>query len=126
MSTQTNQQFRLASRPVGLPTPGNWQLAEEPLAPLAEGEVRVKIIYLSLDPAMRGWMNEGKSYIAPVELGAVMRGFTISEIVESRSTRFTVGQIVQGSLGWQRFAVAHERYVQPVPPGVPLPAALSA
>jgi NADPH-dependent curcumin reductase CurA len=103
MSAQTNQQLRLASRPVGLPTPENWQLVEEALPPLEEGEVRVKVLYLSLDPAMRGWMNEGKSYIRPVAIGEVMRAGAIGVVVESRSTRFAVGDHLSGAFGVQRF-----------------------
>jgi NADPH-dependent curcumin reductase CurA len=103
MSTDTNQQFRLASRPVGLPTDANWQLTDEPLAPLAEGQVRVKVLYLSLDPAMRGWMNEGKSYIRPVAIGEVMRAGGVGVVVESRAPRFAPGDHVSGSLGVQRW-----------------------
>jgi NADPH-dependent curcumin reductase CurA len=103
MSIDTNQQFRLASRPVGLPTQDNWQLTEEALAPLDEGHVRVKTLYLSLDPAMRGWMNEGKSYIRPVAIGEVMRAGGVGVVVESRSPRFASGDHVSGALGVQRF-----------------------
>ena len=59
-----NHQFRLAARPVGLPKPGDWQYTEEPVPEPGDGEVLVKVLYLSLDPAMRGWMNDGRSYIA--------------------------------------------------------------
>jgi NADPH-dependent curcumin reductase CurA len=126
----TNQQFRLASRPVGLPTNDNWQLAEEALAPLAEGEVRVKVLYLSLDPAMRGWMNEGKSYIRPVAIGEVMRAGGVGVVVESRSPRFAVGDHVSGSLGVQRFwSGAAEDKASPLvridPALAPLPAWLN-
>ena len=69
----TNRQFRLAARPVGMPRATDWQPTEEPLAPLQDCEARVRVLYLSLDPAMRGWMNEGKSYIRPVAIGEVMR-----------------------------------------------------
>jgi NADPH-dependent curcumin reductase CurA len=103
MSLDTNQQFRLASRPVGLPTDANWQLTDEPLAPLAEGQVRVKVLYLSLDPAMRGWMNEGKSYIRPVAIGEVMRAGGVGVVTESRSKRFAIGDHVSGPLGVQRW-----------------------
>jgi len=75
-----NRQFRLAARPVGLPKASDWQLTEETSAPLKDGEVRVRVLYLSLDPAMRGWMNEGKSYIRPVAIGEVMRASTASRM----------------------------------------------
>jgi len=103
MSIQTNQQFRLASRPVGMPAADNWQLTEEALAPLEDGQVRVKVLYLSLDPAMRGWMNEGKSYIRPVAIGEVMRAGAVGVVTESRSPRLKVGDHVSGAFGVQRF-----------------------
>ena len=68
-----NHQFKLAARPVGLPKPGDWEYAEAPVPELGEGEVLVKVLYLSLDPAMRGWMNDTRSYIPPVAIGEVMR-----------------------------------------------------
>jgi NADPH-dependent curcumin reductase CurA len=103
MSTQLNQQIRLASRPVGLPTDANWQFTDEALAPLEDGQVRVKVLYLSLDPAMRGWMNEGKSYIRPVAIGEVMRAGAVGVVLESRSPRFAVGEHVSGGFGVQRY-----------------------
>jgi NADPH-dependent curcumin reductase len=102
-TARTNQQFRLAARPVGLPTPNDWQLTEEALAPLQDGEVRVQVLYLSLDPAMRGWMNEGKSYIRPVAIGEVMRAVGVGVVVESKSPDYAVGEHVGGGFGVQRF-----------------------
>jgi NADPH-dependent curcumin reductase CurA len=67
--TAVNRQFRLAARPVGLPKRTDWNLTEEPVPEPGDGEFLVKILYISLDPAMRGWMNEGRSYIAPVGIG---------------------------------------------------------
>jgi NADPH-dependent curcumin reductase CurA len=103
MSTQLNQQFRLASRPAGLPTDDNWQLTEEALPALEDGQVRVKVLYLSLDPAMRGWMNEGKSYIRPVAIGEVMRAGGVGVVTESRSPRLAAGDHVSGAFGVQRW-----------------------
>jgi len=102
-TARINQQFRLAARPVGLPTPQNWQLTEEALAPLQDGEVRVQVLYLSLDPAMRGWMNEGKSYIRPVAIGEVMRAGGVGVVVESNAPDYKVGEHVGGAFGVQRF-----------------------
>ena len=68
-----NRQYRLAARPVGLAKASDWKLTTEPVADPADGQVLVKVLQLSLDPAMRGWMNEGRSYIAPVGIGEVMR-----------------------------------------------------
>ena len=69
----TNHQFRLATRPVGMPKASDWNFTEEPVHDPADGEVLVKVHFISLDPAMRRWMNDSKSYIAPVGIGDVMR-----------------------------------------------------
>lgn len=100
---ETNLQFRLAARPVGMVKDSDWQQVEEPLRPLADGEIRVKVLYLSLDPAMRGWMNEGKSYIRPVAIGEVMRAGGVGVVVESKSPQFAVGDHVSGGPGVQRY-----------------------
>ncbi|SFU80890.1 NADP-dependent oxidoreductase [Pseudoduganella namucuonensis] len=96
-----NLQFRLAARPVGMVKDSDWQKVSEPLRELAEGEVQIKTQYLSLDPAMRGWMNDAKSYIRPVAIGEVMRAGGIGEVVASKSPKFAVGDIVSGGLGVQ-------------------------
>jgi len=103
LSTLVNHQTRLAARPVGLPTRDNWQFAAEPVADPGAGGVVVKVLMLSLDPAMRGWMNEGKSYIAPVAIGEVMRAGGVGEVVASDSADFAVGDQVTGSLGVQEY-----------------------
>jgi hypothetical protein len=100
---RTNQQFRLAARPLGLPKPSDWERTSEPVAAAGDGEVIVKTLYLSLDPAMRGWMNEGKSYIRPVAIGEIMRAGGVGVVVESQSPRLAVGDLVTGGLGVQRF-----------------------
>ena len=100
-----NHQIRLASRPVGLPTRDNWQFTTEPLPELADGDVLVKTLSLSLDPAMRGWMNEGKSYIAPVGIGEVMRAGGVGEVLASKSAAFAVGDHVNAPLGVQEYCV---------------------
>ncbi|MBT2326425.1 NADP-dependent oxidoreductase [Variovorax paradoxus] len=102
-STLTNHQVRLAKRPEGAATRENWQFTTEPVGEPAEGGVLVKILSLSLDPAMRGWMNEGKSYIAPVEIGAVMRAGGIGRVEASRNPAFAVGDPVYGTLGVQEY-----------------------
>jgi NADPH-dependent curcumin reductase CurA len=99
----TNQQFRLAARPLGLPKPSDWELATEKVAAAGDGEVVIKTLYLSLDPAMRGWMNEGKSYIRPVALGETMRAGGVGVVVESNSAPLAVGDFVMGGLGVQRY-----------------------
>jgi NADPH-dependent curcumin reductase CurA len=99
----SNQQFRLAARPVGMPKDSDWQYTAEPVRELADGEILVKVIYLSLDPAMRGWMNEGKSYIRPVGIGEVMRAGGIGRVAASKSPKFAVGDFVSGVTGVQQY-----------------------
>jgi len=98
-----NQQIRLAARPVGLPTADNWQFTTEPVAEPEAGGVLVKTQALSLDPAMRGWMNEGKSYIPPVGIGEVMRAGGIGTVVASKNPAFAVGDTVSATLGVQQY-----------------------
>ena len=101
--SHVNQQVLLASRPVGEPTVDNFKLVSVPVAPLADGEVLVRNHYLSLDPYMRGRMNEGKSYAQPQPLGEVMIGGTAGEVVESRNEHFKPGDKVVGMGGWQEY-----------------------
>ena len=106
MSSSTglsNQQIRLAARPVGLPTRNNWSFSTEPVAAPAPGGLLVKTLALSLDPAMRGWMNEGKSYIAPVGIGEVMRAGGIGDVVASNHPGYAVGDRVSANLGVQEY-----------------------
>jgi NADPH-dependent curcumin reductase CurA len=98
-----NLQFRLANRPVGMAKETDFQKAAEPLRELADGEITVKTLYLSLDPAMRGWMNDAKSYIRPVAIGEVMRAGGVGEVVASKSPKFAVGDIVSGGIGVQAY-----------------------
>jgi len=100
---ETNLQFRLAARPVGMVKDSDWQQVSEPLRELADGEILIKVLYLSLDPAMRGWMNDAKSYIRPVAVGEVMRAGGIGVVAASKSPRFAVGDHVSGPLGVQRY-----------------------
>jgi NADPH-dependent curcumin reductase CurA len=101
-----NRQFRLAARPVGLSKPSDWQLTTEPVAEPAAGQVLVKVLQLSLDPAMRGWMNEGRSYIPAVGIGEVMRAAGVGKVVASRNPRFAVGEHVSGSFGVQQYCIS--------------------
>ena len=100
-----NHQFRLAARPVGLPKRTDWKYTEEPVRDPGPGEVLVKTLYLSLDPAMRGWMNEGRSYIAPVGIGEVMRAGGAGRVIASQNPAFAVGDHVTGILGAQEYAL---------------------
>ena len=84
-----NRQYLLASRPVGAPTKDNWTLSTSETPALADNQILVRIDYISLDPAMRGWMNDGKSYIEPVQIGEVMRAGTVGEVIESSDPNFS-------------------------------------
>jgi NADPH-dependent curcumin reductase CurA len=101
-----NHQLRLASRPSGAIRAQNWQFTEEPVTEPAEGQVLVKTLELSLDPAMRGWLNEGKSYIPPVGIGEVMRAGGIGRVLASKDPAFAPGDIVSGLLGAQEYCQA--------------------
>jgi len=99
-----NHQFRLATRPVGMCQRSNWNYTEEAVRQPGDNEVLVKTLYLSLDPAMRGWMNEGKSYIPPVQIGEVMRAGGVGRVLESKHPSFKEGDHVYGTLGIQEYA----------------------
>ncbi|MDH0749206.1 NADP-dependent oxidoreductase [Pseudomonas sp. GD03842] len=127
MSTLNNRQFLLARRPTGAASRDDFTFQTVPLAEIAPGQVQVKNEYLSLDPAMRGWMNEGKSYIAPVGLGEVMRALGVGRIIESQHPSFAVGDYVQGVLGVQDYFVGDPKGLHKVDPTLlPLPVYLAA
>ena len=109
-----NTQCRLAARPVGLPKPTDWTFTEAPVPSPADGELLVRVEYLSIDPAMRTWMNAGRSYVPPVEIGEVMRAAGIGRVVESRNPHFAVDDEVYGVFGVQRYALSDGRGVTPV------------
>jgi NADPH-dependent curcumin reductase CurA len=99
-----NHQYLLKARPVGLPKASDFEFVSAPPRAPAEGEVLVAVEYLSLDPAMRGWMNEGRSYVPPVQLGAVMRALGVGHVLESRDPKFKPGDHVSGGFGIQSHA----------------------
>ena len=103
-----NHQIRLASRPVGMPNDSNWSHTTEAVTEPAEGGVLVKALALSLDPAMRGWMNEGKSYIPPVGIGEVMRAGGVGKVIASKNPKFAVGDHVSAGLGVQEYMLIPE------------------
>ncbi|TQK71229.1 NADP-dependent oxidoreductase [Nocardioides sp. SLBN-35] len=109
-------QIRLAARPVGEPTDDDFAFVTEDLPALADGQVLLRTIYLSLDPYMRGRMSAAKSYAEPVPVGGVMVGQTVCEVVESRSERRAVGDIVLAYTGWQTYAVADARHTRRLDP----------
>ena len=104
--SETNKQILLASRPTGWVEEANFKLVETPVPQIADGQVLVRNHWLSLDPYMRGRMNDAKSYAAPVNLGDVMVGGTAGEVVASKNPKFAVGDKVVGYLGWQLFGVS--------------------
>jgi NADPH-dependent curcumin reductase len=104
--TLVNAQCRLAARPVGLPKASDWDYVEEPAPEPADGQFLAEVEYISLDPAMRAWMNAGRSYIPPVEIGEVMRAAAIGRVVESRHPDYQVGAWVNGVFGVQRYALS--------------------
>ena len=104
--TDINHQVRLAARPSGLPTDADWEFTTEPIPTPAAGEVLIKISHLSIDPAMRGWMNAGASYIDPVQIGDVMRAGAIGRVLVSEADGFAPGDYVYGAPGVQEYALA--------------------
>ena len=98
-----NKQIRLAARPVGNPKDSDFQLTIEETPPLSTNDVLVEVQQLSLDPAMRGWMNDARSYIPPVKIGAVMRAGGAGKVIASENPNFAVGDMVTGSLGIQQY-----------------------
>ena len=127
MTTETNRQFLLAKRPVGAATRDTFTYQQVPVGQPKEGQILVKNQYLSLDPAMRGWMNEGKSYIPPVGLGEVMRALGVGQVIASSHPDFAVGDYVNGALGVQDYFLGEPRGFYKVDPKLaPLPVYLSA
>lgn len=111
-SSLTNHQVRLAKRPEGTATRENWKFTTEPVGEPAEGGVLVKTLSLSLDPAMRGWLNDAKSYIAPVAIDEVMRAGGVGRVIASKNPQFAVGDTVYGTLGVQEYILIPEDQVK--------------
>ena len=109
-------QITLSTRPVGEPTAADFDTVTVDLPPLADGQVLLRVIYLSLDPYMRGRMSEAESYAEPVALGEVMVGATVCEVLESRSPKRAVGDLVLSYSGWQTHAVADARATRRLDP----------
>jgi NADPH-dependent curcumin reductase len=107
MSPTTNAAWLLAARPEGAFKPSDFQWTESPIPSLTDGQVLVRQVYLSLDPASRGWAGPSPTYLPPVAIGSVMRGFGIGIVEESRFPGLASGDLVQGLLGWQSHPVMH-------------------
>jgi hypothetical protein len=125
-----NRQLRLKTRPEGLVRREDFDLVQEAVPELKDGEVLVRVLYLSMDPTNRVWMRDIPQYLPPVAIGEVMRALGLGRVVQSRSARYAEGDLVQGVTGWQDYLVLHEDargYVRlPADPGIPLPALLGA
>ncbi|MGA7561226.1 MAG: NADP-dependent oxidoreductase [Terriglobales bacterium] len=122
----TNHRFLLAARPVGMPKSSDWTYAEEPVAEPKAGELLVRVLYISLDPAMRIWINDVRSYMPPVGIGEVMRALGVGIVTASRNPHFTVGDHVSGLFGVQEYALTDGRGVTKIDPRIaPLPTYLS-
>lgn len=104
--TSMNKQWRLKTRPVGEPNADTWEYTETEVPPIEDGQLLIKIDYISIDPAMRGWLNDAKSYIAPVKVGDVMRAGTVGEVIDSKHADFAIGDYVSGHNGVQSYAVS--------------------
>jgi NADPH-dependent curcumin reductase len=120
MTARTNRQWLLAKRPVGMVSAANFEFREVPVPAPGAGEILVKNLFLSFDPAMRGWMEDRPSYIPPVGLGEVMRGATVGQVVQSNNEALPVGSFVSGFFGWQEYAVTGRGLAAPIPAGTPL------
>jgi NADPH-dependent curcumin reductase CurA len=116
--TTLNRQVTLAARPVGFPKESDFKLVESPMPEPKAGESLVRVIYMSVDPYMRGRMNDAKSYAAPVQLGEVMGGGAVGKVTSSNNPNFREGDIVQGFFGWQEYAVSNGEGVRKIDPGL--------
>jgi NADPH-dependent curcumin reductase CurA len=119
--TTTNHQVRLAARPSGLCKSSDWQLTDEPVPTPGPGQLTVAVSHLSLDPAMRGWMNAGASYIEPVEIGDVMRAAAVGRVLASEHPEFEPGDHVYGTFGVQEYALSDGRGVLKIDPALAPP-----
>jgi len=111
-----NRQILLAARPVGFPKDSDFRLIEAPVPTPAAGQILVRSIYLSVDPYMRGRMNDVKSYAPPVQIGGVMGGGVVAKVIRTNNPSFKEGDIVQGMFGWQDYAVSNGQGVRKIDP----------
>jgi len=122
-----NKQLLFMKRPLGKPEADTWKLVSKPIPKIEEGQLLIKQHYISLDPAMRGWMNNNKSYIAPMEIGSVMRAGSVGEVVASKNEKFKVGDFVAGTGGVQQYTATDGKGYYTVDPKLaPLPTYIGA
>lgn len=115
---KTNRSFLLVSRPKGEPTPENFKLVEEEIPQITDGELLVQTIYLSVDPYMRGRMRGVQTYTSPFELNQVLTGGVVGKVIESKHRQFSVGDIVEGRLGWSDYSVSNGKGIRKVDPSL--------
>ena len=124
-----NRMLKLKDRPMGAVSSENFELFEEEVRDIDEGQMLIKVLYLSFDPTQRGWLNDVPSYMPPVQIGEVMRAGAVGQVVESRNINFSEGDLVQGSFGWQEYVVTDGSSdfmpAQKIPEGIPPTSALS-
>jgi NADPH-dependent curcumin reductase CurA len=113
-----NKEILLASRPAGVPTLENFQFAETEVPKPGDNQVLVRMLYISVDPYLRGRMREGRSYVAPFEVGQVIKSAAVGEVLESTSPKFKPGDVVSGNFGWRLYDVADADALMKVVPGV--------
>src|ERR1700753_1383070 len=107
MDNQKNHEIRLKSRPVGVPTPGNFKLAETAVPTPGPGQVLVRNAYISVDPYMRGRMVDRKSYVPPFQIGEALTGHAVGQVVASNNDKFKPGDIVQSMTGWREWVCSN-------------------
>ena len=115
MNAAINRRITLAARPVGMPKGSDFSLVEEPVPEPRAGQALVRVLYLSLDPYMRGRMSAAKSYAAPVGIGGVMTGGAVGEVVRSETSGLKEGDLVEGMFGWQEYALCTRGAVRVLP-----------
>ena len=113
-----NQEYVLASRPQGMPMPENFRLVESETSALEDGDLLVRTLYVSVDPYMRGRMNDAKSYVPPFQLNQPISGGAVGQVVESRNPSFAAGDLVSGTFNWARYTVSNGRGVHKVDPNL--------
>jgi len=118
MTAESNKQIRLASRPTGWVTNDNFALTEEAIPEPSDGEVLIRNIYMSVDPYMRGRMNDVKSYVPPFQIGEVLQASAVGQVVASRFDGIAEGDHVMGMLGWENFSVCDGRLLRKLHPGL--------
>ncbi len=118
MASEIHRRIVLAKRPVGAPDESNFRLEEGPVPAPGPGEVLLRTVLMSLDPYMRGRMNEGRSYAKPVEIGGVMEAGAVSEVVASNLPDFKPGDLVEGRSGWQTHSVSNGRGLRKIDPAL--------